>query len=125
MGKDTAGGAAFLAHRERRLYNARAKKEPCNHSSGGFVILCNGFVIPPAILCYFMGLLESTLKVDKTKEYIKKGDERMRHGHLALPEGLDEDLYGHLCPEIDWLTNEELERLLDGEKELREYGLAE
>ncbi len=49
----------------------------------------------------------------------------MRHGHLALPEGLDEDLYGHFCPELDWLTNEELERLMEGEKELREYGLAE
>jgi hypothetical protein len=51
----------------------------------------------------------------------------MRHGRLALPEGLDEDLYGHLCPELDWFTKEEMERLLDGEmeKEMTEYGLAE
>ena len=31
----------------------------------------------------------------------------MRHGHLALPEGLDEDLYGHYCPELDWLTKDD------------------
>jgi hypothetical protein len=51
----------------------------------------------------------------------------MRHGHLALPEGLDEDLYGHYCSELDWLTNDELDNLLYGEveKEVTEYGLAE
>ncbi|WP_185753708.1 hypothetical protein [Selenomonas sp. AB3002] len=51
----------------------------------------------------------------------------MRHGHLALPEGLDEDLYGSYCPELDWLTSDELDSLLDGdmEKEMMTYGLAE
>ena len=51
----------------------------------------------------------------------------MRHGHLALPEGLDEDLYGHYCPELDWLTKDELDSLLDGdmEKEMTAYDLAD
>jgi hypothetical protein len=56
-----------------------------------------------------------------------KEENPMRHGHLALPEGLDEDLYGHYCSELDWLTNDELDNLLYGEveKEVTEYGLAE
>ena len=31
------------------------------------------------------------------------------------PEGLDIELYGHRCPEVDWLTEEEREQLMNGE----------
>jgi len=41
----------------------------------------------------------------------------MRCGHFALPEGLDEALYGHFCPELGWLTEEETESIMNGEAE--------
>ena len=42
------------------------------------------------------------------------------------PENLDQELYGHLCPELEWLTDEEKEQLLSGEMEkgMTEDGLA-
>jgi hypothetical protein len=42
------------------------------------------------------------------------------------PEGLDIELYGHRCPEVDWLTEEEREQLMNGEMEMEmtEDGLA-
>ncbi|BAL83054.1 hypothetical protein SELR_13460 [Selenomonas ruminantium subsp. lactilytica TAM6421] len=42
------------------------------------------------------------------------------------PEGLDIELYGQRCQELDWLTAEEKERLMNGEreKEMTEDGLA-
>ena len=50
----------------------------------------------------------------------------MKYGQSSLPEGLDEDLYGHLCPELDWLTEEEMEKIMSGnaEKEVSADGLA-
>ena len=48
------------------------------------------------------------------------------HDKDKKPEGLDIELYGHRCPELDWLTAEEKERLMNGEmeKEMTEDGLA-
>ena len=41
-------------------------------------------------------------------------------------EGLDRELYGHLCPELEWLSDEEKEQLLNGEmgREMIEDGMA-
>ena len=41
-------------------------------------------------------------------------------------EDLDTELYGHLCPEVEWLSDAEKEQLLNGdmEKEMTEDGMA-
>ena len=75
--------------------------------------------MPIAILCYLAALRASKLMVDKS---VKAGGEKMRN----KPEGLDRELYGHLCPELEWLSDEEKEQLLNGEmgREMTEDGMA-
>ena len=73
-----------------------------------------------AILCYLAALRASKLMVDKSMK--ARGEENMHD----KPEGLDRELYGHLCPELEWMSDEEKEELLSGEmeREMTEDGMA-
>ena len=76
-----------------------------------------------ANLCYFTVFKASKLMVDMCGVSMEEKNMRKTTNQS---EDLDTELYGHLCPEVEWLSDAEKEQLLNGdmEKEMTEDGMA-